>query len=97
MSHFGDVFVSATRLATRTLRSATWRRLPAANFNGAPGGLTATLIESGGATPASGTTVNLSGPGATSGSTIYQRRLRALTLDTAKEHLLVQLPAKENI
>ncbi len=55
------------------------RFVPAANFNGAPGGLTATLIESGGATPASGATVNLSGLGATGGTTIYSAASVALS------------------
>ncbi|MFO0878188.1 MAG: tandem-95 repeat protein [Gemmataceae bacterium] len=61
-----------TSAAALVVTGNGWLRfLPAANYNGTPGGLTVRLIETGGATPTTGTTVDLSGAGATGGATIY--------------------------
>ncbi|CAK0746613.1 serralysin [Azospirillaceae bacterium] len=58
------------------------RFLPASNFNGTPGGLSAHLIENhSGFPPNSGAIVNLSTTGATGGATIYSAGL--VTLNTS--------------
>jgi flagellar basal body rod protein FlgG len=47
------------------------RFIPVAGYVGTPGGLTVTLIETGGGTPNTGDKVNLDPPGARGGTTIY--------------------------
>jgi Ca2+-binding RTX toxin-like protein len=64
----GTASLSAAKIVRST---ADLRFNPAPDFNGAAPTLTVHLFDSSAATPSSGTTVNLSGVGATGGSTMY--------------------------
>ncbi|MGB3136310.1 MAG: VCBS domain-containing protein, partial [Nodosilinea sp.] len=80
---WSDIGVRSLTSALRLAAGTQVRFLPAANFNGTPGSLTARLIDSSGGAVVSGAVVNLSAGSATGGTTPYSDGANAVTLGTS--------------